>query len=68
MQRAPPSNLGLSVNDRSITRTGSHGVQLGIQSDVTQVRVRWNRLDGMSEARGSTVSGNNTCNGSTSCP
>ena len=52
------SILGLSVKNGSITGMGNAGVSLGSQAEVTNLRVRWNRLDGIAVAEASTVSGN----------
>jgi hypothetical protein len=51
-------NRGISVKNGSITGMGTHGVALGAQAEVTNVRVRWNRLNGISVGEGSTVTGN----------
>jgi hypothetical protein len=48
---------GLSVENGSIVGMGSYGVSLGIQAEVTNVSVRWNRLDGISTGSSSVVSG-----------
>lgn len=52
------SLAGLSVKNGSVTGMGFYGVQLGRQAEVTNVRVRWNRIGGIWASTGSTVSGN----------
>lgn len=49
---------GVSVKNGSITAMGNSGVLLGAQSEVTNLRVRWNRIDGITVNAGSTVTGN----------
>ncbi len=51
-------NRGTSVQNGSITGMGLTGVLLGDQAEVSKVRVRWNRLDGIRTNDGSTVTGN----------
>ncbi len=51
-------NRGNSVKNGSITGMGSIGVALGDQAQVSGLRVRWNRTNGISTGAGSTVSGN----------
>ena len=51
-------NRGISVKNGSITGMGSYGVLLGIQAEVTGLRVRWNRVIGIYADAGSIVSGN----------
>ncbi len=58
VERINTTNRGISVKNGSITGMGANGVLLGDQAEVTNLRVRWNRLDGISVATGSTVSGN----------
>lgn len=48
---------GHAVKNGSITGMGSNGVSLGIQAEVTNLRARWNRLDGIDVGFGSVVSG-----------
>lgn len=52
------SNRGISVKEGSIAGAGAHGVLLGDQAVVTNVRVRWSRLVGINVGSGSTISGN----------
>jgi len=52
------SNRGISVKNGSVTGMGSHGVILGDQAEVTNVRVRWCQFVGINTGSGSTVSGN----------
>ncbi len=49
--------FGISVRNGSITGMGGNGVFLGSQGKVTDLRVRWNRLDGISAGTGSRVAG-----------
>ncbi len=49
---------GVAVHDGSITGMGAFGVFLGPQAELRNLRVRWNRLDGIVAFAGSTVSGN----------
>ena len=58
IERASLNFGSTSVKNGSITGMGYYGIWLGDQSEVTNVRVRWNRLDGISAEWGSTVSGN----------
>ena len=58
VERVSAANRGISVKNGSITGMGAFGVLLGEQAEVTNLRVRWNRSDGISIASGSTVSGN----------
>ncbi len=51
------SNRGISVKNGSITGMGSYGVFLGDQAEVSGLRVRWNRFDGIRVDKGSIVSG-----------
>jgi hypothetical protein len=53
-----PSNSGISVRNGSITGMGRRGVFLGVQAEVTNLRVRWNGEAGILVGSGSTVSGN----------
>lgn len=55
----PNTSSGISVRNGSIIGMGSHGVELGNQSEVTNLRVRWNRLDGINVRSSSIISGNN---------
>ncbi len=49
--RAPSSsNNGISVKNGSITGMGCHGVVLGNQTEVTNLRVRWNGSVGSTSA------------------
>lgn len=57
---------GISAKNGSITGMGRSGVQTGPQSEITNLRVRWNRLIGIHTGGFSTVSGNTAYeNGST---
>jgi len=58
IEYASATNRGISVKNGSITGMGNSGVLLGEQAEATGLRVRWNRLDGISANKGSTVSGN----------
>lgn len=49
---------GTSVRNGSIRGMGSSGVNLGVQSEATHLRVRSNRLQGISTGNGSTIAGN----------
>jgi len=49
---------GVSVRNGSITGMGAHGVSLGKQSEARNLRVRWNRLDGIATLDASTITGN----------
>lgn len=49
---------GTSLRNGSIRGMGNAGVLLGVQSEVTHVRARSNRLSGIEVGSGSTVSGN----------
>jgi parallel beta-helix repeat protein len=53
-----PNVRGVSVKNGSITGMGGPGIDLGNQSEVTNLRVRWNRLGGIIVNNGSTVTGN----------
>ena len=53
-----PELQGISVKNGTVTGMGQTGVYLGDQAHVTNVRVRWNRLDGIDTRDGSTVSDN----------
>lgn len=57
IKKATYLDLGISVRNGSITGMGLHGVDVGAQAEVTALRVRWNRLDGISASQGSKVSG-----------
>ena len=54
----PDTLAGISVRNGSIRGMGFNGVYLGIQSEVTNLRVRSNRVDGINVSAGSTVSDN----------
>ena len=56
--RTTLSNRGISVKNGSITGMGLYGVFLGEHAEVTGLRVRWNRLDGINVSIGSSVSDN----------
>jgi parallel beta-helix repeat protein len=58
IERTSSSVRGTSVKNGSITGMGNYGVYLGHQAEVTNLRVRWNRLDGVFVGTSSTVSGN----------
>jgi parallel beta-helix repeat protein len=49
---------GISVRNGSIIGMGAYGVSLRDQAEVTNLRLRWNRLDGIKVDTGSTISGN----------
>jgi len=49
---------GTSVKNGSITGMGQFGVYLGDQAQVSNLRVRWNRLNGIHVSGGSTISAN----------
>jgi hypothetical protein len=49
---------GISVKNGSIVGMGAHGVALGGGTEVTNLRVRWNRLDGISVGSVSLIVGN----------
>lgn len=49
---------GISVKNGSIVGMGAYGLNLPFQSEVTNVKARWNRLNGIIVGVGSTVSGN----------
>ena len=49
---------GVSVKNGSIVGMGANGVSLGDQAEVSDLRVRWNRLAGIVVFGGATVSGN----------
>lgn len=51
-------HIGISVKDGSVAGLGSTGVQLGDQSEVRNLRVRWNGNSGIVVGDGSAVSGN----------
>ncbi len=57
VRRTSTSYSGLSVRNGSTVGMG-YGVLLSLQAEVTNVRARWNRIDGISTGIGSTVSGN----------
>jgi parallel beta-helix repeat protein len=56
IERASLSVLGTSVANGSITGMGGYGLLLGGHAEVTGLRLRWNRLTGISAGSGSTVS------------
>ena len=62
--------FGISVKNGAITGMG-YGIYLDRQSEITNVRARWNRLVGIRVSGGSTVSGNtayqNGLDGITAC-
>ena len=62
VERVSSSNHGTSVKNGSISGMGKNGVFLGRQAEVTNLRVRWNRLLGIYASYGSTVSGNTAYN------
>ena len=49
---------GISVKNGSIIGMGREGVLLGDQSEVSSLRLRWNRGSGIAVRAGSTISGN----------
>ena len=49
--------FGISVKNGSITGMAHYGVYLGEQAEVSGLRVRWNRFDGIRVDKGSIVSG-----------
>jgi len=51
-------NRGISVKNGSIVGMGTYGVFLGQQAEVSGLRVRWNRLDGIRTSLTSIVTGN----------
>lgn len=58
IERTLMTNRGISVRNGSITGMGSYGVYLGIQADVKDLRLRWNRLDAITTGSSSNVVGN----------
>ncbi len=58
VERTSNSVPGTYVSHGSIRGMGSNGVQLGVQAEVTNVRVRSNRLVGIQTGSGSAVLGN----------
>lgn len=52
-----PGARGVSVRDGTITGMGDVGVFLGEQSEVRNVRARWNRVAGISVQDGSVIEG-----------
>jgi parallel beta-helix repeat protein len=58
VERASSSVRGTSVKNGSVSGMGYMGVLLGNQTEVKNLRVRWNRLDGIYAGTSSTVSGN----------
>lgn len=58
VERVLLTNRSISVKNGSITGMGNYGVLLGEQAEVTNLRVRWNRIAGIGTSNGSTVSGN----------
>ncbi|MBW1882770.1 MAG: right-handed parallel beta-helix repeat-containing protein [Deltaproteobacteria bacterium] len=66
VERDSPLNRGISVKNGSVTGMGFYGVRVGDQAEVSGLRVRWNRLDGIFAGTGSTVSDNTAyANGAT---
>jgi len=57
VERTTTSLSGISIRNGSIRGMGNFGVLLGAQSEVMNVRVRSNRIDGIATELGSTVSG-----------
>ena len=53
-----PIPVAVGVENGSITGMGQEGVFLGRQATVRDLRVRWNRADGIAVAEGTIVSGN----------
>ncbi|MBK7951104.1 MAG: right-handed parallel beta-helix repeat-containing protein [Deltaproteobacteria bacterium] len=53
-----PTVIGASVRSGSIRGMGSHGVSLGVQSEVTNLRVRSNASNGINVIFGGNVSAN----------
>jgi hypothetical protein len=51
---------GHSVKNGGVVGMGSYGIRLGINSEVRNVRARWNRLDGINARAGAVVSGNSS--------
>ncbi|MEE8164569.1 MAG: right-handed parallel beta-helix repeat-containing protein [Myxococcota bacterium] len=49
--------FGITVKNGSITGMAHYGVYLGEQAEVSGLRVRWNRFDGIRVDKGSIVSG-----------
>ena len=60
VERASSLIRGTSVKNGSITGMGRAGVFLGEQAEVSGLRVRWSREDGIRAGIGSIVSGNTT--------
>ena len=58
VQRTLATLSGISLRNGSIRGMGGNGAILGVQSEVTNVRARWNRVDGIRTDIGSTVLGN----------
>jgi len=58
VERISTSNRGISVKNGSITGMGSYGVLLSGPAEVSGLRVRWSRLDGIAVGAGSTISDN----------
>ena len=58
IERTSQLNRGVSVKNGSITGMGRFGVFIGDQAQITNLSVRWNRLDGINTSSSSTVSGN----------
>lgn len=51
-------NRGVSVKNGSVTGMGRYGVFIGDHARITNVSVRWNRLDGINASSGGVISGN----------
>lgn len=58
VERTSSSLSGISVRNGSIRGMGNFGVSLGLQSEVTNLRIRSNRVAGINVSNGSIVSGN----------
>ena len=56
--RSNSSIPGISVKNGTISGMGDDGLLLGVQAHVTNLQVRWNRVDGISVREGSLVTGN----------
>ncbi|MEZ4333128.1 MAG: hypothetical protein R3F35_15315 [Myxococcota bacterium] len=60
VERTSSAMRGTAVRNGSIVGMGLIGVFLGDQAEVTNVRARWNRLDGINVTLGAVVVGNTT--------
>ena len=58
IERTSSLNRGVSVKNGSITGMGNYGVFIGDQARITNISVRWNRVDGINTSSGGIVSGN----------